>query len=148
MGRLSLSLSRHLQIMTLKRKRLPDSLCKLVAARQRYRCQACDELLDHCFEVDHVDEVADGGDQLDDQNMQALCPGCHRKKTHAWRLEHVKRRAAAVADARVYQTTRQILKEETETLEANPFLRFAFVPQTPRQRPQQLRRRLDDKKDV
>jgi 5-methylcytosine-specific restriction endonuclease McrA len=120
--------------MTIKRKRLPDSLCKLVAARQQYRCQACDQLLDHCFEVDHVDEIADGGDQLDDQNLQALCPGCHRKKTHAWRLEHVKRRAAAVADAKTYQTTRQILEEETERLETNPFLRFAFVPKTLRQR--------------
>ena len=122
--------------MTIKRKRLPDSLCRLVAARQQFRCQVCDCLLDQCFEIDHVDEIADGGDQLDDKNMQALCPSCHRRKTHAWRLAHVKRRANAIENAKAvsYQTARQIMEEETETLESNKFLRFAFVPKTLRQR--------------
>lgn len=35
--------------------------------------------------VDHIVEIKDGGDQLDPDNLQALCQICHNKKTAAER---------------------------------------------------------------
>lgn len=31
--------------------------------------------------VDHIIELADGGDRLSDDNTQSLCHACHNKKT-------------------------------------------------------------------
>ena len=31
--------------------------------------------------VDHIDEISDGGDLLDDSNLQSLCKPCHNSKT-------------------------------------------------------------------
>lgn len=52
-----------------------------VAASQKWRCMRCQELLDECFEVDHVEQHCLRGDDSE-SNTQALCPRCHRLKTN------------------------------------------------------------------
>jgi hypothetical protein len=51
-----------------------------VATRQRWCCARCNNLLDHCFEVDHVHALFTGGSN-DLSNAKALCACCHRLKT-------------------------------------------------------------------
>ena len=63
------------------RRKLSKAEKVKVAASQRWRCMRCRELLDECFEVDHVEQHALRGDDSS-SNVQALCPGCHRKKTN------------------------------------------------------------------
>ena len=54
-----------------------------IAYRQEYKCAHCKELLDpDAFDVDHVEELQDGGiDEI--ANLQALCCCCHAKKTRS-----------------------------------------------------------------
>ena len=57
-----------------------------VAHRQQYRCADCSELLHpDGFDIDHVDELRDGGKDVysadGKDNLQALCGTCHAKKT-------------------------------------------------------------------
>ena len=63
-----------------------SSVRLLVASRQQWQCnqkQNCvskERLLPARFEIDHIFPLARGGkDCL--ENLQALCPGCHAKKT-------------------------------------------------------------------
>ena len=55
-----------------------------IAYRQQYCCALCNQLLHpHSFEIDHKQELRDGGkDALD--NLQALCSNCHARKTRTW----------------------------------------------------------------
>ena len=62
------------------KRAVTDSKKKKVAASQGWRCLACDSLLSHVFEVDHVKPLFLGGDNSDG-NLQALCRECHGKKT-------------------------------------------------------------------
>lgn len=57
-----------------------------VAHRQQYRCAVCSELLHpDGFDIDHVDELRDGGKDVysadGKDNLQAVCCTCHAKKT-------------------------------------------------------------------
>lgn len=57
-----------------------------VAHRQQYCCADCSELLHpDGFDIDHVDELRDGGKDVysadGKDNLQALCGTCHAKKT-------------------------------------------------------------------
>ena len=55
---------------------------KQVAASQTWKCNICQNILNECFEVDHILCKKDGGtDEI--TNLQALCPNCHRSKTNA-----------------------------------------------------------------
>ena len=54
---------------------------KKIAACQEWKCKCCNSLLDECFEIDHIICIKDGGSNEED-NLQALCPNCHRKKTN------------------------------------------------------------------
>lgn len=63
------------------RRKLTKAEKVKIAASQRWRCMRCEELLDETFEVDHVEMHALRGDDSR-ANTQALCPACHRKKTH------------------------------------------------------------------
>jgi 5-methylcytosine-specific restriction endonuclease McrA len=58
---------------------------KLVASRQNWRCGICGRKLDETFEVDHVIPLYKGGSN-GMENLVALDPICHRKKTRADRL--------------------------------------------------------------
>lgn len=37
---------------------------------------------DPADEVDHIIPIADGGERLDEDNLQSLCKACHTHKTH------------------------------------------------------------------
>ena len=53
-----------------------------IAYKSKYKCNACNTLLPPTFEIDHIVELRDGGqDEYD--NLQALCPNCHSLKTRA-----------------------------------------------------------------
>ena len=54
---------------------------KIVASNQYWKCNICKKLLDFTFEVDHINELRYGGNNEID-NLQALCPNCHRRKTY------------------------------------------------------------------
>jgi len=62
------------------RKNLTNTVKKTVAASQEWKCKHCSNILDQCYEIDHIICVKDGGTN-DETNLQALCPNCHRKKT-------------------------------------------------------------------
>lgn len=51
-----------------------------VAAQQQWKCMRCKNMLSATFEIDHiVDFACQHNDSRD--NLQALCPECHRAKT-------------------------------------------------------------------
>ena len=53
----------------------------MIAYRQHYVCAKCNLLLHPLgFDIDHVRELRDGGEDALD-NLQALCATCHAKKT-------------------------------------------------------------------
>jgi hypothetical protein len=55
---------------------------KTVAARQQWKCGQCGNLLDETYEVDHIIPLYQGGtNQI--ENLMALDPHCHRKKTNS-----------------------------------------------------------------
>ena len=51
-----------------------------IAADQRWDCAMCKERLPPHFEIDHIHELHLGGTDTPD-NLQALCPRCHKQKT-------------------------------------------------------------------
>ena len=53
---------------------------KVVAAKQHWKCGNCGELLDETYEVDHIIPLYQGGTN-DLENLMALDPRCHKKKT-------------------------------------------------------------------
>lgn len=58
---------------------------KKVAASQKWLCGTCGQTLDETYEVDHKLALFKGGSN-DIDNLVALCPHCHRKKTVEERL--------------------------------------------------------------
>ena len=58
---------------------------KYVASNQQWKCNDCQNQLDHTFEVDHIKDLRFGGDNSVD-NLVALCRNCHGKKTLACKL--------------------------------------------------------------
>ena len=60
--------------------RLTNALKKTVAASQKWKCQTCSSLLEATYEIDHILPKCKGGTN-DENNLQALCPNCHRHKT-------------------------------------------------------------------
>ena len=57
-----------------------------IAHRQEYKCGDCKVMLHpQAFEIDHVQELRDGGlDEL--KNLCALCSNCHAKKTRSYHM--------------------------------------------------------------
>ena len=53
-----------------------------IAYKSLYKCNMCCKILPPCFEVDHIVELHEGGEDAY-ENLQALCPNCHAKKTRA-----------------------------------------------------------------
>jgi 5-methylcytosine-specific restriction endonuclease McrA len=68
------------------RRRVTPYDKKVVAARQLWRCNECDDLLSAHFEVDHIISLGAGGTNAS-ANLQALCANCHNEKTAADRRE-------------------------------------------------------------
>ena len=65
----------------LKRKRVTPFVSKKIAARQKFRCAMCGELLQEDWEIDHVLSLQRGGSN-DLSNLQALHKRCHAFKNH------------------------------------------------------------------
>lgn len=62
------------------KRSVSESKKKYVASQQGWKCDICNQLLDATFEVDHKIELQHGGSNHVN-NLAALCPNCHRKKT-------------------------------------------------------------------
>jgi len=67
-----------------KRSSIPEAVKFEVLNRQNLRCAMCGRFL-RIYEFDHVVPIALGGTS-DVNNIQALCPECHRLKTKFDRL--------------------------------------------------------------
>ena len=50
-----------------------------IIERDLFQCCKCGIPPDR-FEVDHIQAIADGGAVWDPDNLQTLCPSCHRAK--------------------------------------------------------------------
>jgi 5-methylcytosine-specific restriction endonuclease McrA len=57
-----------------------ESKKKYVASKQGWKCRECQTILPATFEIDHIQRLQHGGSNEID-NLQALCPNCHRSKT-------------------------------------------------------------------
>lgn len=62
---------------------------KIVAARQKWTCAGCDEMLDSTYQIDHIVPLWKNGPDCYVTNAQALCPRCHAKKTQNEGIERV-----------------------------------------------------------
>ena len=61
-----------------------------IAQRQHWKCAStnCDLVGElEGYDLDHIIPLWKGGEDIDD-NLQALCPACHRRKTDLERLEY------------------------------------------------------------
>lgn len=82
------------------RRRITAHEKKIVAARQKWTCDACHEILSATYEVDHVIPLHLGG--MDDiGNCHALCKECHGTKTQR---EEIDRLNTIVRASRVSST--------------------------------------------
>ena len=62
------------------KRNVTATMKKIVASRQKWHCKSCKNVLDETYEVDHIIPLYTGGGN-NIENLQALCPNCHRKKT-------------------------------------------------------------------
>ena len=83
-----------------------------IAYKSKYKCNSCDMLLPPTFEIDHIVELQDGGEDTY-ENCQALCPNCHAEKTRANQLRKDK------AFAKVYG-------KKFEEMQVNAFDKFKY----------------------
>ena len=70
------------------KRKLSRSLRIELAYRQQYKCRMCPILLPPDFEVDHIQALEDGGEDVA-CNLQCLCVPCHNKKTRLNRLRKI-----------------------------------------------------------
>jgi hypothetical protein len=67
-------------------RKLGETVKKTIAYSQAWKCNICQGLLPSAYQIDHVVPHSIMSDDSDD-NLQALCPNCHSKKTQS---EHVR----------------------------------------------------------
>lgn len=67
---------------------------KIVAARQGWRCSACNNLLPSAYQVDHTIALWAGGEDHI-SNCTAMCGNCHNEKTQLETIERYKKASAA-----------------------------------------------------
>jgi len=76
------------------RKRKPSRISRSeperrkIAQRQNWKCagETCDLVGElEAYDLDHILPLSQGGEDVDN-NLQALCPACHRRKTDKERL--------------------------------------------------------------
>lgn len=120
---------------------------RVVGARQLWNCNVCKKVLESTFEVDHIVPLHEGGeDKL--ENAQALCCGCHAKKTQQERLKRQQLARERLAELqkeednmnntsnpskkreRAERVERVVLRPaEDIILDAeNPFAKYAYMP--------------------
>ena len=64
-----------------KRPYISPLVKKRIAAKQKWRCAICKQLLDETFELDHIRPLFKGGHPTDESNLQALCKRDHLFKS-------------------------------------------------------------------
>lgn len=64
----------------MKKRKLTESVKKIVASKQSWKCKECDELLPSSYQVDHIIPFSISQNDEKD-NLVALCPNCHSIKT-------------------------------------------------------------------
>jgi 5-methylcytosine-specific restriction endonuclease McrA len=64
-------------------RNVPQGLKNMVCSRNNWMCYRCNNILPATFEIDHIVPSVDGGYDNRIENLQALCPNCHRIKTSA-----------------------------------------------------------------
>lgn len=64
-----------------------ESMKKIVAARQQWKCSECRELLESTYQIDHTIPLWKGGLDCFETNATALCPKCHAVKTQREGIE-------------------------------------------------------------
>lgn len=62
------------------RRQVTNRMKKDVAARAKWKCEICNVILNANYEIDHITPLYHAGDNSMD-NLQCLCPDCHRTKT-------------------------------------------------------------------
>jgi 5-methylcytosine-specific restriction endonuclease McrA len=62
------------------KRSVSESKKKYIASKQAWKCKECNTVLPATYEVDHIVRLQHGGSNEID-NLQALCPSCHRNKT-------------------------------------------------------------------
>tara|TARA_X000000950_G_scaffold201047_1_gene242038 strand:+ start:1533 stop:1961 length:429 start_codon:yes stop_codon:yes gene_type:complete len=68
------------------KRNVGNTVKKLIAANQQWKCNKCQNLLDASYEVDHIVPLYKNGTNHVN-NLQALCRNCHGKKTILDRLK-------------------------------------------------------------
>ena len=91
------------------RRRLHAEERLQIAAAQQWACATCSALLPPAFEIDHIVELADGGDD-EPHNMQALCGTCHAVKTQQARIARYRRtRSDAASITELYDNRNDVV---------------------------------------
>jgi hypothetical protein len=70
------------RVLIRHKRKVAESTKKYLAAKQLWKCNTCQSLLDHTYQADHIIPLCHGGDNSD-ENLQILCPNCHCAKTFA-----------------------------------------------------------------
>jgi len=103
-----------------------------VAAKQRWSCGHCSELLNAAFEVDHVVALENGGEDNISTNSMALCSNCHALKTQIERVVRIKlaREKLDELNKTDEKSLERVLKRAEEVVldKENPFAKFCFLP--------------------
>ena len=101
----------HPFLQTLTRKRQYSTTHRIeVAYKNEYKCTMCDQILPPTFEIDHIQELRDGGEDTF-ENLQALCPNCHAEKTRANTLKR-------------HPVFQQHFQSKADSIQENAFLKF------------------------
>ena len=61
-------------------RKVSNRMKKVVAARAKWKCEICKIIVNANYEIDHIIPLHHAGDN-NIENLQCLCPDCHRTKT-------------------------------------------------------------------
>ncbi len=75
----------HTHTKRATKRNVSETLKKVVAANQQWRCGSCNRLLSASYEIDHYTPLAEGGSN-EASNLVALCRECHGQKSIGDRL--------------------------------------------------------------
>jgi hypothetical protein len=63
-----------------QKRNVSESLKKIVASEQQWKCSSCNILLTASYEIDHIVPLYKGGSN-NRENLSAMCRNCHGNKT-------------------------------------------------------------------
>ena len=72
-----------------RKRKLSDSIKKIIAHKQNYNCYKCKIILPSTYQVDHIIPHSISNDDSE-ENLQALCPNCHSIKTQRENIRIIK----------------------------------------------------------